>query len=738
VLGTVVLAGALKAAKATTYYTNSDQGIMPIIDDPNVVDGDEIVAAEGTYVEQINFKGKNITLRSTQPDDPDVVAATVIDGRYWNRSLVIFDNGEGPNSLLNGFTIARGLRRGSGAGINCASDPTIINCVIKDCLTTSDGAGMSNEGSPILINCLFLNNRADTWSCGGMLNRGGSPTLINCMFIGNYAPFGTGGIGNSDGGNLTLINCTISGNSTDGEGGGMYNYGSSATLINCLFTGNSASGQAPGEAGGGAIHNYQSSLTLSNCTFSNNWALDEGGGMFSRNSDTITLSNCIFSNNTDSGGTDASAQLYNDNSTVVTTYSNVQGGWPGEGNIDADPCFIAPGYWGDANDPNIIVEPNDPNAAWVAGDYHLPAGSPCINAGDPNYPYDPNETDLDGRRRIVSGRIDMGAYEFLGLIYVDDDAPNDPGSYDPNISDPLENGSQSHPFDTVQEAIDAAVDNDSVGVRPGLYTESTDFLGKAITVTGVDGAAVLQSPGDYAVSFYHGEDADSIFKNFVVRNSFAGFLVLVGSPTIKNVTVVNNGTAVVADDGAAPNISNSIFWNNTSGDLFQCQARYSCIESDGNGPSNISQDPLFVDPNGDYHLKSEGWRWNENVGGGSSWTWDAVTSRCIDAGNPGSPLDSELLTIPRDPDNVYGINVRINMGAYGGTAEASMGPHDWAFLADLNSDGVVNFLDFAEQAEDWQTNGNEYPGDLNWDGTVNMPDCKVLAEDWLQATDWAQ
>jgi hypothetical protein len=84
----------------------------------------------------------------------------------------------------------------------------------------------------------------------------------------------------------------------------------------------------------------------------------------------------------------------------------------GPGNIDADPCFIALGYWADANDPNIIVKPNDPNAAWLDGDYHLLSTSPCINTGDPNFIPEPNETDLDGLPRVIGGRIDMGAYEF--------------------------------------------------------------------------------------------------------------------------------------------------------------------------------------------------------------------------------------------------------------------------------------------------------------------------------------
>jgi len=92
----------------------------------------------------------------------------------------------------------------------------------------------------------------------------------------------------------------------------------------------------------------------------------------------------------------------------------------GPGSISVDPCFAEPGYWADVNDPNIVVEPNDPNAAWVDSDYHLksqtgrwdPAGeswvidylsSDCIDAGDPNSPvaFEP----------LPNGdRINMGAY----------------------------------------------------------------------------------------------------------------------------------------------------------------------------------------------------------------------------------------------------------------------------------------------------------------------------------------
>jgi hypothetical protein len=90
-------------------------------------------------------------------------------------------------------------------------------------------------------------------------------------------------------------------------------------------------------------------------------------------------------------------QIESDFATV--TYSDVQGGWLGEGNIDADPCFVGPGYW-------------DDNGVWVEGDYHLLPYSPCMNAGDPNSTARPHGTDIDGEARVMLGRVDMGADEF--------------------------------------------------------------------------------------------------------------------------------------------------------------------------------------------------------------------------------------------------------------------------------------------------------------------------------------
>ena len=252
----------------------------------------------------------------------------------------------------------------------------------------------------------------------------------------------------------------------------------------------------------------------------------------------------------------------------------------------------------------------------------------------------------------------------INYLYVDDNAPNDPGPSNPDISDPGEDGSQGHPFDTIQEAIDIAESFESkVLVYPGIYQEEIIFLGKAITVQGIatsEGIPVLENPGDFAVSFYYGEGPDSILKNFIVKDSFIAVFIAGSSPTISNVTVVDNKYGIEAYADAQPDISNSIFWNNTDDDLYQCQARYSCIERGYEGEGNISTNPLFVDPNnGNYRLLSNRGRyWPEH----DVWILDDITSSCIDGGDP---LDDPSME-PVPNGNL------INMGAYGGTAYASM------------------------------------------------------------------
>ncbi len=249
-----------------------------------------------------------------------------------------------------------------------------------------------------------------------------------------------------------------------------------------------------------------------------------------------------------------------------------------------------------------------------------------------------------------------------GTIYVDAINGNDNN-----------NGSMPHSaFATIGKGIDTAADGDIVLVYPGLYLEEINFMGKTITVQGVvispAGVPALWNPGDFAVSFYYGEGPGSILKNFIIKDSFMGVFIADCSPTISNLTIVGNKYGIEAYADSEPDISNIILWDNTDGDLFGCQARYSCVERGGEG--DITDDPLFVDPNnGDYHIRSERGRyWPEH----DIWVLDKVTSPCVDGGDPHTDTLNEL--IPHGG--------RINIGAYGGTVEASLSPSELPYRLD--------------------------------------------------------
>ncbi len=145
------------------------------------------------------------------------------------------------------------------------------------------------------------------------------------------------------------------------------------------------------------------------------------------------------------------------------------------------------------------------------------------------------------------------------------------------------------------------------------------------------------------------------------------------NPTAENCTIADNGGVGVS--GVRPTIRDSIvYFNNKGGvnveSILQLTVTYSDIQGGASGEGNIDADPLFKAP-GDYHLKSQGWSWDALQG---EWTWDDVTSPCIDAADPSAPLGGEAPCNPGDPLSERAVNGRLNMGAYGGTAEASLAP----------------------------------------------------------------
>ncbi|NIP23317.1 MAG: hypothetical protein GWN67_04355, partial [Phycisphaerae bacterium] len=141
------------------------------------------------------------------------------------------------------------------------------------------------------------------------------------------------------------------------------------------------------------------------------------------------------------------------------------------------------------------------------------------------------------------------------------------------------------------------------------------------------------------------------------------------------------------------------------------------------GEGNIDTDPLFANVNnGDYHLKSQAGRWDP---ASESWVIDDVTSPCIDAGNPGCTLGDE----PNEPNNVLR-----NMGAYGGTAEASKSPANWRSIADMTNDWVVDSNDLKAFVDYWMQTGDCIPSDLNRSQSVDFNDFAIFGLQWSYPT----
>lgn len=332
-----------------------------------------------------------------------------------------------PHISNTSFNNNNGTSGGGGGVVNMNSSPIFNNCSFTGNTSPNFGGGMYNSSSsPDITNSSFTNNSSGNG--GGMYNDGSSnPNITLCSFIGNSATADGGGVYNLPNSSPNIANSNFSNNTAANKGGGMYNNQAHPTVSNCIFSTNTA------REGGGIFNNY-GSLSLKNSTLKNNKATNQGGGgMENFNATTVEIINCNFNNNTansDGGGvlnlytplvvsnatfsnntanTGGGIYIYSSNTSInnsiiygnntgiyvafgaapTISNSNIQGGYSGTGNINADPLF----------------------ADAANGNYHLSCGSPCINAGNNTNVITGVSKDLDGSTRIQGGTVDMGAYE---------------------------------------------------------------------------------------------------------------------------------------------------------------------------------------------------------------------------------------------------------------------------------------------------------------------------------------
>ena len=400
--GFAVLAmGILGAIPATAANVLNVPGSYPTIQaaiDASA-NGDTVMVAPGTYFENIDFKGKLITVQSAQ--GPSV---TTIDGSNL-APVVNFSTSETAAAVIQGFALQHGNAtaafsyEGAGIHINGAS-PTVEGNVVIANTSCANGVGMSiASGSPVIRDNNISGNTKQPGCSGqnggGIYIRGaGSAQIIHNTLTNNTTDFG-GAISLFAAGTPTLFENTISGNGAEYQGGGIYAVNQSdADIVQNLITGN----RSPGSGAGLYISPPSGTrgALLVNNTIAGNFGGDSG----------------LFL-----GGFDAQVQLFNNIVAAATspqpavlcdtTYS------PTPPVFDHNDLFNSAGPAASGSCAQVVGTTGNISAdpLFVAsGDYHLQSTSPSIDAGNNNAPFLPS-TDLDGKPRISGVQVDQGAYE---------------------------------------------------------------------------------------------------------------------------------------------------------------------------------------------------------------------------------------------------------------------------------------------------------------------------------------
>ena len=356
------------------------------------------------------------------------------ENHAWNGGGISFYRVEGP--VLNNVTIRNNTAAYRGGGIFAfVSTITMTGVTIteNECFELNGGGMMLAASNGVYDNMTITNNSCGTHGGGIWTNYAGGPdsyddgwTLINSTISGNTSARHGGGIAFAWS-HPTVINCIISNNTANWGGGGIMGITSGFTLKESIVSNNTATENGGGIRASGPVYDGLEPPIIEDCIVTGNQTADESGGILLYNGQVrrtavfdnhaatytggvgiqafATLTNVTISGNTatQGGGIEAwgsahpevvNSIIWDNTPTEVSlfgsgqidiTYSDIDGGWDGEGNIDADPLFT---------DVNNL-------------DYTITEGSPCNDAGTA-------DTDGDGDEDITAyngSAPDMGAFE---------------------------------------------------------------------------------------------------------------------------------------------------------------------------------------------------------------------------------------------------------------------------------------------------------------------------------------
>ncbi len=452
-------------AAAQVRYVPGDHAT---IQDALVVatDGNEIIVSPGTYYENLDFLGKAVRLASTDPGNPEITASTIIDGSQPSdpnqASIVSFLTGEGPDSILEGFTLQNGRGRrdwtittwrttfdddnADGGAVFCRqASPTIRKNVIRNNSVTYGGAGIfcHNNASPLIEDNTFEDNFAGWYGAGVFGRVSCSPTIRRNRFVNNTAPTLGGAVYLADNSTSKVYDNLFIGNTcTKLYGGAIYVFiQCNIDIINNIFIDNTCPALFNNQPSGSAIRiSPGAKARILNNFFTGNITPNGPGAVISIYSEqSSTIANNIISDNYDA----AIETLFNTPTQTIANnlfYSNTQGNFAGtladpvgqNGNFEADPKLA-------------------PNLPAPFTSYELNPDSPCIDAGDDIYLPAWVTTDYDQTMRIARSGIDIGPQEYTAL------------------SVPID-------YPGIQDAINAAPDDSEIIVAAGTWYENINLL----------------------------------------------------------------------------------------------------------------------------------------------------------------------------------------------------------------------------------------------------------------------